>query len=178
MSKLHDPSAVAVACGCDESDVKTALEPILTALQEQGILTSLTAVGVLATVAVECNFVPCAEKGNAAYFRQYDGRKSLGNDKPGDGEKYKGRGFIQLTGKANYTQYGNWLGVDLLNHPDNALNPAIAARILALYVKNRHVNLACDCENWTLARTLVNGGTNGLHRFLDCVMRLTPLKDQ
>src|SRR5262249_24913671 len=53
----------------------------------------------------------------------YEGRASLGNTKPGDGRRFKGRGLIQLTGRANYTQYGKLLDLDLVTNPDLTHEP-------------------------------------------------------
>ena len=173
MSALHDAAQVAAACACAQSAVQAALEPILCALQAEGLLAnSLTAVGALGTVAVECAFVPGEEHGSAAYFARYDGRADLGNTQPGDGARYRGRGFIQLTGRANYRDYGQALDVDLEGHPELALQAPIAAKILARYFKVRRVDAACNARDWTLARRLVNGGLNGYPRFLDCVRKL------
>lgn len=81
---------------------------------------------------------PIKEMGGDAYFtRMYDIRgnrpdkaRELGNLTPGDGARYCGRGFVQLTGKANYAAAGKKLSVDLVNHPELALTPAIAAEIM------------------------------------------------
>jgi hypothetical protein len=59
----------------------------------------------------------------------YEGRKDLGNTQPGDGVRFKGRGYVQITGRLNYQQYTDLLGVDLIEHPERAADPAIAARI-------------------------------------------------
>ena len=61
--------------------------------------------------------------------------KLMGNDEPGDGYKYRGRGFIQITGKKNYAFYGKQIGVDLVKNPEMANDPIIAAKIAALFVK-------------------------------------------
>jgi len=78
---------------------------------------------------------PITEYGGRKYFDKYDtGKlaKALGNtpEKDGDGYLYRGRGYVQITGRANYTKAGTKLGLDLLSNPDAALNPDIAARIL------------------------------------------------
>lgn len=81
---------------------------------------------------------PIAEMGGNSYFtRMYDplgSRPDLarrnGNTTPGDGIKYRGRGYVQLTWKTNYEKAGRKIGVDLVNNPDRAMEPAIAARIL------------------------------------------------
>ena len=61
--------------------------------------------------------------------------KLMGNNEPGDGYKYRGRGFIQITGKKNYERFGSQIGVDLVKNPDLANDPVIAAKISALFVK-------------------------------------------
>lgn len=60
----------------------------------------------------------------------YEGRASLGNTQAGDGVKFKGRGFVQITGRRNYADWSRRLGLDLLKEPAMAANRAIAARIL------------------------------------------------
>jgi hypothetical protein len=60
--------------------------------------------------------------------------QSMGNTEPGDGFKYRGRGYIQLTGKNNYRFYGKKVGEDLVKNPDLANDPTVAAKISASYV--------------------------------------------
>ena len=84
----------------------------------------------LATAWHEARLMPIAEKGGPGYLARYEGRKDLGNVQKGDGVKYAGRGLVQLTGRRNYTLAGDELGLNLLNDPDLALNPAHATRIL------------------------------------------------
>lgn len=81
---------------------------------------------------------PIKEYGGDKYFhRRYDinGQnpslaKRLGNTIPGDGARYAGRGYVQLTGRSNYKRAGDKLSVDLLGNPDLAMNKDIAARIM------------------------------------------------
>ncbi len=77
---------------------------------------------------------PIYEKGARAYFNKYEpGTKigaNLGNTQKGDGYLYRGRGFVQLTGRANYAKAGKKLGVDLIGKPDLALDSAVAPLIL------------------------------------------------
>lgn len=68
---------------------------------------------------------------------KYEGRKNLGNTQPGDGPKFIGRGILQLTGRANYTDYSKKLGVDLVGNPDLACDPVIATKIACQYFKDR-----------------------------------------
>ena len=74
--------------------------------------------------------------GPEAYFNKvYDGRKNLGNTVPGDGYKYRGRGFIQITGRDMYARIGKLIGVDLIGNPDLANTPEIAAKIIPAFFK-------------------------------------------
>lgn len=78
---------------------------------------------------------PITEYGGRRYFDKYDtGKlaKQLGNtpEADGDGFTYRGRGYVQLTGSANYAKAGEWLKLDLLHQPDLALQPTVAAMIL------------------------------------------------
>ncbi|KLI98186.1 chitinase [Luteimonas sp. FCS-9] len=92
----------------------------------------------------------------------YEGRADLGNTQPGDGERYKGRGYIQVTGRHNYTEAGRALGLDLVNNPELAAQPENAARIAAWYWESRGINTAADAGDFTQVTRLINGGTNGL----------------
>ncbi len=97
---------------------------------------------------------------NEIYGGQW-GKRNLGNTEPGDGWKYHGRGFIQLTGRANYEQVGKEMGLDLINHPELAEDREIAAKIAVHYWEARVVanhdqrDIAAACRD-------INGGTNGL----------------
>lgn len=96
--------------------------------RRQGLLRNQCAY-VLATAYHETahTMKPIYERGSKAYFNKYDAGtkigKNLGNTKKGDGYLYRGRGFVQLTGRANYAKYG------LTDNPDKALEPKIAADI-------------------------------------------------
>jgi len=104
----------------------------------------------------------------------YGGRN--GNDEPGDGWKYHGRGYIQLTGKDNYRAAGEALDLDLVKHPELAADPQHASKIAVWYWENRVPESARD--DVRAATKAVNGKYNGLedreHRFEDWKQRLTP----
>ena len=89
------------------------------------------------------DFKHMKEIGGSLDFKKYDIRfapkkaKALGNTKPGDGAKYKGRGYIQLTGKYNYKKAGDALGLPLAEKPELVEKPEIAAKVAVWYWKNR-----------------------------------------
>ena len=93
---------------------------------------------------------------------QYEGRKDLGNVKPGDGVRYKGRGFIQITGRANYTAAAKDLGIDLVNHPELAEKPDVAAKVSLWYWQKRVQPRITNFTNTKAVTKKVNGGVNGL----------------
>jgi predicted chitinase len=72
--------------------------------------------------------------GELMYGKDTSIGQSMGNTEPGDGFKYRGRGYIQLTGKNNYRFYGKKVGEDLVKNPDLANDPTVAAKISASYV--------------------------------------------
>ncbi|MFA3790386.1 peptidoglycan-binding protein [Aliiglaciecola sp. SL4] len=92
----------------------------------------------------------------------YEGRSDLGNDQVGDGKRFKGRGLIQLTGRANYRQYGKKLNLSLEDDPNIAADPAISLKIACEYWRTRKINAVADLDDLIRATKLVNGGTNGL----------------
>jgi putative chitinase len=94
--------------------------------------------------------------------KEYEGRKDLGNTQPGDGPRYKGRGILQITGRANYADYGKALGVDLVNNPTLAAQPALSLKIACEYWKRRNINANCDRDDAQAVTREVNGGLNGL----------------
>jgi predicted chitinase len=169
------------------SGVATYWPLIEEALTLEGINTPCVRAGVAATVGTEVyGFAPVAElpsdanggaSGNPRYFSNYEpGTKKgklLGNVKSGDGYRYRGRGFIQLTGRYNYRVYGQRLKLNLEKNPDDALDPEVAARVLASYFgKTPGLVEACGQENWREVRRLVNGGYNGWDRFHALVLPL------
>ena len=95
---------------------------------------------------------------------QYEGRKDLGNIKPGDGVKYKGRGFLQITGRANYTQASKDLGIDLVNHPELAEKPDVAIKVSLWYWKSRVQPKITNFTNTKAVTKKVNGGTTALQQ--------------
>lgn len=92
----------------------------------------------------------------------YEGRDDLGNIHAGDGKRYKGRGLIQLTGRANYRTIGKTLDLPLEDDPEIAAEPVTSLKIACEYWKTRNINAAADGDDLIKATKLVNGGLNGL----------------
>ena len=117
------------------------LEQILGMMEKDADLSDLRhAAYMLATVKHECadTWQPEQERGTPAYFDKYEpgtklGRR-LGNRAKGDGARYKGRGYPQITGLDNYARLGAMIGLgdELVKHPERALEPAIAYRIMSV----------------------------------------------
>lgn len=166
---------VVTATGAPRANVTASWPALLAALNRVGINSRLVQVGTIATVATEVpRFLPIAEYASGAAYDTGRLAERLGNtpEADGDGQRYKGRGFVQLTGRANYFSYGQALGLDLIGNPDLALEPSTAALILALYFKRRGVAEACNAHAWRLVRRKVNGGYNGWARFSEVVRHL------
>ena len=102
------------------------------------------------------------ELGGSVYFARYDGRADLGNTHPGDGALYHGRGLIQLTGRANYREYGDALGIDLIAHPDLAVQPTMAVLVSLEYWKRHGLNALADNDDMLTITKRINGGTRGI----------------
>ncbi len=95
----------------------------------------------------------------------YNGRTDLGNDQPGDGPRFKGRGLIQLTGKANYKLFGRSIGreAEIMADPDMvARDPNLCVRAAGWFWESRHLNNFADRNDLNEVTRRVNGGFNGL----------------
>lgn len=92
----------------------------------------------------------------------YEGRADLGNTQPGDGKRYKGRGPIQLTGRANYREYGRELGIDFERHPEIVAMPSIGLIAGLRYWERKGLNAFADADDILTITKRINGGTNGL----------------
>ena len=93
---------------------------------------------------------------------RYEGRRDLGNTQPGDGSRFRGRGLIQTTGRANYEATSRALGVDVVARPELLGLPELAARSAAWWWKAHGLNEIADTGDVLKATKRINGGTNGL----------------
>lgn len=101
---------------------------ILAEVNRQGVRDRAQVAYILATAVHESGAGAHMEE--FASGRAYEGRRSLGNTQPGDGTRFKGRGYVQITGRRNYADWSQRLGMDLVGNPNLAKDPRIASRIL------------------------------------------------
>lgn len=94
--------------------------------------------------------------------RVYANRLGNGNEASGDGYKYRARGLIHLTGKANYQAYTDYSGIDIVNNPELAARLDIALDIAGWFWSTRNINASADNNDVEAVTKKVNGGTNGL----------------
>ncbi|MCB2054717.1 MAG: peptidoglycan-binding protein [Geminicoccaceae bacterium] len=173
----------------DTGSIARNLPLIVGALAEAEMDDKPMALMALATIRAESEtFEPVSEmpsRWNSSPgghpFDLYDHRRDLGNAGRPDGARFRGRGFVQLTGRANYGAVGRYIGLGdtLLHQPEHANEPATAARILAAFLRMRQraIKRALAEGDLVRARRLVNGGRHGLGRFTDCYRRGDALID-
>ena len=160
-----------------KANIKNNLPFVLDGLRFYSLTDKMMGLMALSTIRAETeSFKPVSEmisKWNTSPggdpFDLYDNRADLGNCGAPDGKRFKGRGFIQLTGRANYEKYGELLGINLVENPELANEPETAAKLLALFLKDkeRKIKEALLDKNYKQARKLVNGGSHGLSNFTD-----------
>jgi putative chitinase len=102
------------------------------------------------------------ELGNKAYFKKYEGRKDLGNTNEGDGYKFRGRGYIQVTGRYNYTRLSKDTGIDFLNNPDLLAQEVNAIISACWFWSKNNINKFADLDDLKKVTKTINGGYNGL----------------
>jgi putative chitinase len=171
------------------ANIRTNLPFVLAALNADALGDKDMLLMALGTIRAETgSFKPISEgisrfntSAGGHPFNLYDNRTDLGNQGAPDGANFKGRGFVQLTGRANYTKFSAELGMGdkLVLQPDLANDPTIAAQLLARFLKDKEPAIRRALANRDLktARRLVNGGSNGLAEFTSAVnigLRIIP----
>jgi len=163
------PSGPASVTGAELRRISPNLSPakadevarhLSSAMREANITTPRQKAAFVAQLAHESGGFQFMEE--IASGAAYEGRRDLGNTQPGDGQRFKGRGYIQVTGRANYEAAGRALGLDLVNNPELAARPENAARIAAWYWNSRNLNSMADRGDFVGVTRRINGGTNGL----------------
>lgn len=173
---------IATLLHAPQANVEAHWPLVVEALAALKILDANVEVAAIASIGSEGYvFAPEREPGSDAYFRRmYEFDRSLGNLEPGDGPKFCGRGFIPLVGRSEYARFGKLLDVDLVEQPELALDPAVAARILAYDFMLKGVPKAAAEGDWVKVRRLVHGDLSGWKRFngiLIPLLKLLPDRD-
>jgi predicted chitinase len=165
------------------------VQPITDNPLELVLLNAARAAGIvgveLAAFMSQCaheshNFQSLVEYGNSAYFNRYEMRfspkkaKLLGNVKRGDGERYKGRGYIQLTGRYNYRKAGLALGLPLEKNPELLEDPEIAAKVAIWYWKLRVQSRVSNFHNVSAVTKPINSGLRGLQNRQETFYKYLP----
>jgi len=143
--------------------------PLNEALAKAGIDTPLRKAAFIAQLVVESDSFRTFEE--YASGRAYEGRADLGNVAPGDGERYKGRGAIQVTGRHNYESVSAYLGIDFVAQPELMATPENAFETAAWYWQSRNLNAVSDSGSIESVSRIVNGGTHGLLQRIDSFQR-------
>jgi predicted chitinase len=163
--QFWSPTEVADATHCPLSAVESNWPAIHAELARRGVATQNVCAAALATIAVETahTFAPVQE----AFWLDDAWRRTNLRYAP-----HWGRGYVQLTWDYNYRSYGEALGVDLTNNVDRAMEPEIAAAILAEYFTRAKVAEAAERRDWREVRRRVQGGTDGLDELLRVIGEL------
>lgn len=158
-----DIQQVADATGATFSRAMQWLAPLSDAMHEFAINTPARRAAFLAQIGHESGELKWSKElwGPTPTQLRYEGRRDLGNVQPGDGSKYRGRGFIQITGRANYTEAGKALHLDLVNHPEILEDPEMTALSAAWWWKAHGLNELADKGDFPAITKRINGGMNG-----------------
>lgn len=149
-----------------EKIITPKLEALDITFERYGIDTPLRKAHFLAQVLHESGGFKYMEEiwGNTAAQQRYDTRVDLGNtpDKDGDGYKYRGRGAIQLTGKANYKAASKEFNMDFVANPDLVSKDPWNILIAGWFWNKKNLNVLADKDDITTITRRINGGLNGL----------------
>ena len=138
--------------------------PVLNAaMGKYGIVTRLRIAAFIAQVGHESGQLRLMREiwGPTTQQLGYDGRADLGNIVKGDGSKFRGRGLIQITGRANYAACGEALGLDLINQPSLLELPQHATMSAAWFWSTRGLNTLADQKDFAKITRRINGGLTG-----------------
>ena len=165
-----DADLLAAAIGCQRSRAALFSGPLDVACARYAIDTPVRMAMFLAQIGHESGSLKWTSElwGPTAAQARYEGRADLGNMQPGDGQRFKGRGLIQITGRANYTALRDRLRAagmdcpDFVDRPEALEMPQWAALSAADYWDMRRINNAADAGDFDRVTRLINGGLNGI----------------
>lgn len=158
------PNDLAMIMPYAKPHIADFFSPLCAAMQEFEINTPLRQAAFVAQIGHESAQLRYVEE--IASGEAYEGRKDLGNTQPGDGVRFKGRGLLQITGRANYAKCSSALFGDdrLLQFPELLTDPANACRSAGWFWKSSGLNELADggMNEFGFITRRVNGGTNGI----------------
>jgi putative chitinase len=102
----------------------------------------------------------------------YANRMGNGSPESGDGYRYRGRGYIQITGKDGYRNTGLRAGLDLVSHPEKAIETAVALRIACAFWKWKELNPLCDLRKFEEVTKRINGALIGYQDRLEWLQKV------
>lgn len=144
----------------NEGNILRFVNPLNLTLQKYDINTPRRVAAFLAQLA--------HESGSLKYVREiasgeaYEGREDLGNVEPGDGKKFRGRGLLQCTGRANYEALSHALNFDFIKEPEALEKPGAAAMSAGWFWYLKDLNRLADIDAFEKITRIINGGLNGL----------------
>lgn len=143
------------------SKIERYFEPLKAGMVKYGITTPLQMAHYIAQLGHESmSFLYTEELASGA---AYEGRKDLGNKLAGDGRRFKGRGLVQLTGRANYTAYSKFTGIDYLSDPTVlSSDPMVAVDVSCWFWTDRGLAALAERDDVKAVTKRINGGYNGL----------------
>ena len=154
---------LAHACHISPSNAAAWVEPLTAAMELFHIDSQARAAAFLAQIAHESGRFRFLVEiwGPTEAQKRYEGRRDLGNVRPGDGRRYCGRGLIQITGRANYRAAGAALNIPAEDRPEMLAEPKWAAYSAAWYWHSRGLNSLADKGDFDEITHRINGGQNG-----------------
>ncbi|MDG0854291.1 glycoside hydrolase family 19 protein [Roseateles puraquae] len=149
-------------------------EPLVKGMTRYGIDTPRQIAHFIAQLAHESGSLLYAEE--LASGSAYEGRVDLGNTQPGDGPRFKGRGLIQLTGRANYRDYSEFTGIDYVSDPNRiALDPVACVDVACWFWQHNGLPPLAEADDARAVTKRINGGYNGLDDRLEHLARAKAL---
>jgi len=157
------PQLLVDAVGCSAAHAAQYAPHIAEACDRYAINTPARIAAFLAQIGHESGSFRYAAEiwGPTDAQRRYEGRADLGNIHPGDGSRFRGRGLIQTTGRANYTDVSLALSADFVADPALLETPRYAALSAGWYWHKHNLNALADAGNFDAITRRINGGTNG-----------------
>ena len=153
----------AIMTTASQADITRYFQPLAVNMSTSQINTPLRMAHFLAQVGHESGDLRYTEE--LASGDAYEGRADLGNTQAGDGPRFKGRGLIQLTGRANYVAFGASRRRDFVTGANNLLlstDANLAVDVSCWFWTNHNLNALADSDDLKAITKKVNGGCNGL----------------